>query len=102
MSSHEELADDDGPAVAPADVRNIEDIAIEAGAMSVEGDLRRVQEWAEAARKRLAELGRPDAILAIHAVEKVAATHEALDGAPDELTRKRIRSTWLRGSGCRR
>jgi hypothetical protein len=74
LTSHEDLATDDGPAVQPEDVRSIEDIAMEAGAIAVEGDLERVLEWAGPARKRLSDLGRPDAILAIHAIEKVVAT----------------------------
>lgn len=102
MTGHEELAADGGPAGKPEDVRSIDDIAIEAGAIAVEGDLKRVLEWAEAARKRLSELGHPDAVLAIRGIEKVAANRDALWGAPTELTRNRIRNTWMRGSGCRR
>jgi hypothetical protein len=77
LTSHEVLAADDGPAVDPEDVRSIEDIAVEAGAMAVDGDLERVLEWGVVARKRLSELGRPDAVLAIHVVEKVVATRES-------------------------
>jgi hypothetical protein len=80
LTSHEDLATDDGPAVQPEDVRSIEDIAMEAGAIAVEGDLERVLEWAGPARKRLSDLGRPDAILAIHAIEKVVATRESAPG----------------------
>jgi hypothetical protein len=101
LISHEELAADDGPAVEP-DVRSIEDIAMEAGAMVVEGDLERVHEWADAARKRLSELGHADAVLTIHAVEKAATTRKSLHGAPTELGHNRIRDKWIRGPGSHR
>ena len=48
--------------------------------MAVEGDFRRVLSALIPRAKQLAELGRPHAILAIYAVEKVAATREALQG----------------------
>jgi hypothetical protein len=77
LTSHEELAADDGPATEAQDVRSIEEIAMEAGAMAVHDDLERVHEWAEAARKRLIQLGRPDVVLAVHVIEKVVATRNA-------------------------